>query len=166
MTAVDKPQAPKIYYISVHLNNNEKQDVLVKWKEVADEKNEIIPSDGALVQEFVIKSNGNPENVTFTAYNPKSHDVIQINGHTNLIVIPTIQKSRVSADIGHIGKGTWFRINFVIINIMLNQMEQILVQCLKTSLESYCNYIIIFFIRLFGRRANHSMIISCIFPEY
>ena len=100
MVQEDKGPPPNIYYISVHLNNNEKEDVMVKWTEVNDNKTEVIPSDGALVQEFVIKSKGHPENVTFTAYNPKDQNVININGHNNLIVIPTLQKSRVDGDIG------------------------------------------------------------------
>ena len=94
------PAPEKIYYTSVHLNNNENKDVLVKWKELGEEKSVLIPLGGALLQDFVIKEDGDPEKVVFTAYDPGNMAIIPINNKENLAVTPTIMKNTVTANIG------------------------------------------------------------------
>ena len=54
-----------------------------------------------MVQEFVIKSSGNPENVTFTAYDASDMTLTEINGMNELVVQPSLAKSTVDGDIGH-----------------------------------------------------------------
>lgn len=84
----------------MHLNNNENRDILVKWKEIDEVKNGTIPAGGALVQEFVVKADTEPDKVVFTAYDPSNMAIVSINGKQDLVITPSIQKNRVTANIG------------------------------------------------------------------
>ena len=73
----------------------------MKWNELNEQKTVFIPIKGELYQEFVIKSDMEPEKVTFRAYNSDTKKPIKINGKDALIVTPTTRKIVVTANIGN-----------------------------------------------------------------
>lgn len=89
-----------MYYVDVHMHNNQNFDVLMHWFEMEKDMNESIPAGGSVVHSALLKSTKQPQNSVYTAYNPTTMAIVKLNGKDHVSITPTIQHNWVTITTG------------------------------------------------------------------
>jgi len=89
-----------MYFIDVHLHNNENFDVVAEWRELGEIKSETIPAGGSIAHSVVLKSRKLPEPAVYSAYDPDTMAPVKLNGKEKLEVRPTLSHNWVTANAG------------------------------------------------------------------
>uniref|UniRef100_A0A7M5VBW7 Uncharacterized protein n=1 Tax=Clytia hemisphaerica TaxID=252671 RepID=A0A7M5VBW7_9CNID len=113
----EQEDSEKIYFVDVHLHNNEDYDINVQWSEADQQKEENIPAGGSIAHSVVLKAKRVPDPAIYTAYDPQTMEVVKLNGKQRLEVRPTLGHNWVTANAGNEqGRGALRHINLNIEN--------------------------------------------------
>ena len=91
----------KMYFLDVHLHNNEEYNIVAVWQEWGKEENETIPAGGSIAHSVVMKARKQPSPAIYAAYNPENLDIVKLNGKEKLEVQPTLSHNWVTANAGN-----------------------------------------------------------------
>ena len=65
---LEQKDSEKIYFVDVHLHNNEDYDINVQWSEAGQQKEENIPAGDRIAHSVVLKAKRFPDPAIYTAY--------------------------------------------------------------------------------------------------
>ena len=91
---------PKIYYISLELENYGQKPVTLKWKQDKEDKELNVPQLATIRYDVIITSSVQPAPINFIAYEGGTSNMVRLNNTDTLTLSATEEKTPVVVTIG------------------------------------------------------------------